>query len=126
MAPSDPRRLESHHRPFGIISRSNSANAPNTWKMSLPPAVVVSRDFFRLLKPTPLPSSSPTRSISSLSDLPKRSSLATTRTSPSLQDTLKIRTAAVNNASTYSPGCGGDLAPRHIMILMKRTVWLAR
>ena len=36
-----------------IRSRSNSARAPKTWKISLPPLVVVSICSVRLLKPTP-------------------------------------------------------------------------
>ena len=77
-----------------MISRSNSAKAPKTWKISLPPAVVVSSDSLRLRKPTPRPSSSPTRSISSRSDLPSRSSLATTRTSPSRHQSNASRSLA--------------------------------
>jgi hypothetical protein len=34
-----------------IVSLSNSAKAPNTWKIGLPPAAVVSSDSLRLLKP---------------------------------------------------------------------------
>ena len=63
-----PLRKSGPHVLSRMISRSNSAKAPKTWKISLLPAVVVSSDSFRLRKPTPLPSSSPTRSMSSRSD----------------------------------------------------------
>src|SRR5215212_9742498 len=88
LPPRHPRAL-AEPSPATVLSRmislSNSAKAPKTWKISLPPAVVVSRLSLRLRNPTPRPSSSPTRSINSRRDLPSRSSLATTSTSPSRQ-----------------------------------------
>ncbi|VCX05042.1 hypothetical protein BANRA_05555 [Escherichia coli] len=49
-----------------IKSRSNWPSAPNTWKMSRPPGVVVSMASVRERKPTPRASSAPIVSISCL------------------------------------------------------------
>src|SRR5215217_3758146 len=69
-----------------IRSLSNSATAPKTWNTSLPPGVVVSM-ISRNDTTSTLRSLSPfTKSISSLSERPKRSSFQTTNSSPCLQN----------------------------------------
>ena len=65
-----------------MTSRSNSARAAKTWKISLPPLVVVSICSVRLLKPIPRSCSPAIVSIRCGSDRPSRSSFQTTRVSP--------------------------------------------
>ncbi len=65
-----------------IRSRSNSASAPKTWKISLPPLVVVSSCSVRLRKPIPRSSRSVSVAISAGSDRPSRSSRQTASASP--------------------------------------------
>jgi hypothetical protein len=65
-----------------IRSRSNSASAPNRWKTSLPPGVVVSRASATLRNPTPRSSRVVTVSIRWRRERPSRSSFHTTRVSP--------------------------------------------
>ncbi len=66
-----------------IKSRSNWPSAPNTWKMSRPPGVVVSMASVRERKPTPRASSAPIVSIRCGIERPSRSSRQTASTSPS-------------------------------------------
>jgi DNA-directed RNA polymerase subunit beta' len=63
-----------------IRSRSNWPSAPNTWKMSRPPGVVVSMFSVNERKPTPRASSLPTVSIRCGRERPSRSSRQTTST----------------------------------------------
>ena len=69
-AAARPARVRSR-----MSSRSNSARAPNIWKMSLPPDVVVSICSERLLKPISFSSSAVITSIKLVSDRPRRSSI---------------------------------------------------
>nr|AUH15964.1 hypothetical protein PCOV5_00028 [Escherichia coli]AUH16367.1 hypothetical protein PCOV7_00120 [Escherichia coli]AUH16919.1 hypothetical protein PCOV13_00032 [Escherichia coli]AUH17347.1 hypothetical protein PCOV16_00072 [Escherichia coli]AUH17424.1 hypothetical protein PCOV17_00027 [Escherichia coli] len=71
-----------------IKSRSNWPSAPNTWKMSRPPGVVVSMASVRERKPTPRASSAPIVSIRCGIERPSRSSRQTASTSPSRRGTV--------------------------------------
>ena len=62
-AAARPARVRSR-----MMSRSNSARAPKTWKMSFPPLVVVSMASCKLWKPTPRSRRSVTVSMRCLSD----------------------------------------------------------
>ncbi len=73
-----------------IKSRSNWPSAPNTWKMSRPPGVVVSMASVRERKPTPRASSAPIVSIRCGIERPSRSSRQTASTSPSRRALLQI------------------------------------
>ena len=66
-----------------ITARSNSAKAPNTWKMSRPPLVVVSIAWVSDRNPTPRFSSGVTRSMRCFKERPRRSRRQTTSVSPS-------------------------------------------
>ncbi len=65
-----------------MSSRSNSARAPNTWKIKRPPADVVSMFSVSERNPTPCFPSSFMESIRCLSDRPSRSRRQTTNVSP--------------------------------------------
>jgi hypothetical protein len=54
-------------------SRSNPTSAPKTWKMSVPPELVVPIRLVRNLKPTPRSASAATTSIRRRSERPSRS-----------------------------------------------------